>query len=182
LTERHDPSEEDRADRLYARAVDISFVTSRIATGSAVGSEADVRELIRVGVTHVATVAVEWETWTDRLLRGRIAHLPNGIVDDFGHQEASWFQDTVEFALAALRDPAAKVYVSCAAGINRGPSGAYAVLRAYGVSPTEAYSAIVAARQIAEDGVVYRWCSDAALTGLPCIAPGHWRYSSRVRR
>jgi len=177
-----EPIEEDPFDRLWAPPVDISFITDRVATGGAVTTEADVRELHRVGITHAATMAIEWQSMTDRLLRGRIHHLPNGTHDDLIHKKPEGFERTGWFALAALRDPNAKVYVSCGAGINRGPSGAYAVLRAHGMSPTEAYDAIVAARPIAEGGVFYRRCAESAITGLPCVEPGHWRSASRGRR
>jgi 8-oxo-dGTP pyrophosphatase MutT (NUDIX family) len=60
-----------------------------------------------------------------------------------------WFVDGVDFALHAMRDPAAKVLAHCQLGINRGPSMAFAILLATGMTPEQVRSTIVSARPIA---------------------------------
>jgi 8-oxo-dGTP diphosphatase len=82
------------------------------------------------------------------------AHSPLGYLlnpqPDAGQQMPDrWFVDGVDFALHAMRDPAAQVLVHCELGINRGPSLALAVLLALGMTPERARRAIVSARPIA---------------------------------
>jgi predicted protein tyrosine phosphatase len=152
-------------------------VHPRIATGGAIWTISDVAALKRAGVTHVATMAIELEHQTKRALRGTgIKFLLNGVLDDGEWKDTAFFKVTIDFALDALRDPDAKVVVTCAAGINRGPSGAYAVLRALGYSADDAFDAIVTARPEAQ--VLYRDDADAAVIELG-YADSHERAASR---
>jgi 8-oxo-dGTP pyrophosphatase MutT (NUDIX family) len=78
-----------------------------------------------------------------------IEYLLIGQPDNGQQMPDEWFADGVDFALRALKDPAARVLIHCELGINRGPSMAFAVLLAQGFTPEQARSQIVAARPIA---------------------------------
>jgi hypothetical protein len=144
--------------------IDFDRVTDRIYTGGGIWSTQDVDRLVAVGVTHVVCAAEELDELSVRLAGDRLAVLPNGTDDDGMPKSPSWFGRIVSFALDALRDPDAKVYLHCAAGINRGPSAAYVVLRALGHSPEEAFGLIKAAR--GQAGIIYADSADDAIEAL----------------
>jgi hypothetical protein len=141
--------------------IDYTFVTDRIATGGGLWTDEDVRTLRVAGITHVVTAAEELHATSARLLDGQMPYLLNGVRDDGVPKGTWWFAKTVEFAHAALADPDAKVYVHCWSGSNRGPSSAYAVLRAEGYSAVEAERLIRAARPRAR--LLYQRDADAAI-------------------
>ena len=153
---------------------DFDFVTPQIATGGMIWDERDVAAMVAAGITHVLTAAIELEQDTRRLLGGRFVHLANGVPDDGLWKSPTWFRATIDFALEALRDPDARILLHCGAGINRGPSSAYAVLRALGHSRLEARRMITDARPIA--AVLYANDADEAIEELGLGAP---RTSSR---
>ena len=63
-----------------------------------------------------------------------------------GDLAAAWFGAGIGFALPALAQPRTKVYAHCAAGVNRGPSMAAAILMALGVNGPTVWQMIVSAR------------------------------------
>jgi predicted protein tyrosine phosphatase len=150
--------------------IDFDRVTDRIYTGGGIWSARDVDRLVAIGVTHVVCAAEELEELSVRLAGDRLAVLPNGTDDDGLPKSPSWFGRIVRFALDALRDPDAKVYLHCAAGINRGPSAAYVVLRALGHSPEEAFGLIKTARSQA--GIIYADSADDAIEALGMVGRG----------
>jgi len=145
-------------------AGDFDFVTPQIATGGMIWDERDVAAMKAAGITHVVTAAIELERETHRVLAGRFVHLANGVHDDGLPKSPTWFRGSIDFALEALRDPHARILLHCGAGINRGPSSAYAVLRALGHSPDEAFRMITDARPIA--AVLYANDADEAIEEL----------------
>jgi hypothetical protein len=136
----------------------------RIGVGGGIWASTHVDRLVDAGFTHVVCAAEELEALSVRLAGGRLTVLPNGTDDDGEPKSPSWFGRIVRFALAALRDPKAKVYFHCAAGVNRGPSAAYVVLRALGHTPADASRLIRDARPKA--GILYADSADAALEAL----------------
>lgn len=159
-------------------AGDFDFVAPRVATGGGLFDERDARAVLDAGITHVVTVARELEADVARLLGGRAAHLANGSIDDHGRGGAAdpvaWFGRSVAFSLRALEaDPAARVLLHCSAGINRGPSSAYAVLRALGHAPGEAELLIEDARPFA--GLIYVPEAEAAVAAWMAGRPGAGR-------
>lgn len=108
---------------------------------------------VEAGVTHIVDARMEW---SDEDLVAEVAphirYLHNGADDAGQRMPDDWFDRAVDFALAALDSPEAKVLVHCHMGINRGPSLAYAVLLALGVDPVEALDAIRSTRPIAAVG------------------------------
>jgi 8-oxo-dGTP pyrophosphatase MutT (NUDIX family) len=136
------------------RRPNITQLTEHLWTGGDRGSTSMatyVAQLEAAGITHVI----------DCRPRGRAdqayveAHAPqidylfNPQHDNGQKMPDWWFVDGVDFALHAMRDPAAKVLAHCQLGINRGPSMAFAILLATGMTPEEARSTIVGMRPIA---------------------------------
>lgn len=136
----------------------------RIGVGGGIWASTHVDRLVEAGFTHVVCAAEELEGLSLCLAGSRLTVLPDGIDDDGLPKSPSWFRRIVSFALDALHDPTAKVYFHCAAGINRGPSAAYAVLRALGHTRTEAFALIRDARP--EAGILYADSADRAIDGL----------------
>ena len=144
----------------------------RIGVGGGIWSSADVDRLVEAGFTHVVCAAEELDALSVRLAGDRLTVLPNGTDDDGRPKSPSWFGRILSFSLDALRDPNGRVYFHCAAGINRGPSAAYVVLRALGHTRTEAFRLIRDARS--EAGILYADSADAALERLGLTGTDRW--------
>jgi protein-tyrosine phosphatase len=141
--------------------VDFDFVTDRIATGGGIWTRKDVDRLAAAGITHIVTTADEQVAHVAALVEGRMTWLGNGTLDDGTWKPVVWFANTIAFTEAALRDPAAKVYLHCWSGKNRGPTAAYTALRVTGMSPHEAEDAIRRARPKVQ--LLYRPDAEQAL-------------------
>jgi protein-tyrosine phosphatase len=109
--------------------MDITWIIDRIGVGGGIWhSDAKMLELKEAGITHIINMQREVE---DEELLGRehgIEVLWNPTDDDFMPKEASLFRCGVEFAEEALKDPGAKLFIHCAAGVHRAPMMALAVL------------------------------------------------------
>jgi len=104
----------------------------------------------RAGITHIVDVRIEAND--SRFVEEHapdITYVWLGVDDDGGHQPDEWFDLGAGAILQALADPDAKVVVHCHMGVNRGPSMGFAAMLAMGWDPTEAATAIRAARPIA---------------------------------
>lgn len=142
---------------------DFNWVTGRLAVGGALYSSADVTQLLSAGVTHIVNCQAEQDDAP--LLAGvPVLYLWNGQTDDGVAKPVDWFDRALQFAVPALAVPGKKVYVHCAAGVNRAPSVAYAILRALGVSPTVSESMIRGARPMV--GIAYKGDADRAIAQL----------------
>jgi dual specificity phosphatase 3 len=141
----------------YGSVTSISYIARRVWTGgdlpSDLGEEAMLAGLAVIrdaGITHILDNRIEWSD--EEFLQTHapdLGFLWNG-ADDMGQRMTDdWFDAGVTFALEALEDPDAEVLAHCHAGINRGPSMAYAILLATGMDPVGALSAIREARPIA---------------------------------
>jgi protein-tyrosine phosphatase len=84
-----------------------------------------------------------------------IAVLYNPTDDDFQPKPASLFQHGVDFALAALDEPEAKLYIHCAAGVHRAPMMTLAVLCAMGWELDAARDLIWQRRYVVDFADVY---------------------------
>jgi protein-tyrosine phosphatase len=115
-------------------AVDISWPTKRVATGAAIHSVADAQEIVALGITHVIDLRAELD---DAPFFGQtpVSYIWNPTVDDGQWKPDAWWRVSITFALTALAQEHTKIYMHCAQGVNRGPSTAYAVLRAEGFGP-----------------------------------------------
>jgi hypothetical protein len=147
--------------------VSFGFITRRLATGGAIRSADDASALLAAGVTHVLNVANDAE---DGLLAARATCFANPTDDVEPRQPkpAEWFDRSLRFAMPILCFPGATLYVHCAEGLNRGPSTAYAILRAWGLGAQVAEGLIRTARPQVQ--LSYMKDADAALVAL-----GWWK-------
>lgn len=107
--------------------MDISWITERIALGGGIWNARNMGEIAEAGVTHVINMQLEFD---DRPLAEAhgIEVLWNPIEDDFLPKSPEMLQCGVEFALQALEDSNARLYVHCAAGVHRAPMMTLAIL------------------------------------------------------
>ena len=107
--------------------MDMTWVTERVALGGGIWNARNMEELAQAGVTHVLNMQIEFD---DRPLAEPLGVrvLWNPTDDDFLPKPVELLKRGVDFALAALDEPEAKVYVHCAAGVHRAPMMTLAVL------------------------------------------------------
>ena len=141
---------------------DFSRITERLFCGGRIDSAADVVELVEAGVTHIINTQ---RSHDDAPLIGSLGYLWVPTEDDDVHPKpVAWFGQAVRFSLVVLSRPGTIVLAHCAHGRNRGPSIAYAILRAQGWSRCGAYALLKEKRPIVLVG--YRDDADAALGAL----------------
>lgn len=139
-------------------------MTARVATGAAIGDATDVQALVSAGISHVVDARGEMDDAPFFVAFPQISYLWNPTQDDGQTKPPSYFLRTLGFSLAALAQPGHRVYLHCAAGINRGPSNAYCLLRAVGFAAGLAEQVIRAARP--QVGLAYKNDADAAISIL----------------
>ena len=107
--------------------MDITWITERIALGGGIWNARNMGEIAEAGVTHVINMQLEFD---DRPLAEAhgIEVLWNPIEDDFLPKSPEMLRCGVEFALQALEDSNARLYVHCAAGVHRAPMMTLAIL------------------------------------------------------
>jgi len=107
--------------------MDMTWVTERVALGGGIWNARNMEELAQYGVTHVLNMQIEFD---DRPLAEShgIRVLWNPTDDDFLPKPPELLKRGVDFALEALDDPEARLYVHCAAGVHRAPMMTLAVL------------------------------------------------------
>ncbi|MGO8986169.1 MAG: dual specificity protein phosphatase family protein [Terriglobales bacterium] len=107
--------------------MDITWVTERIALGGGIWNARNMEELAQAGVTHVLNMQLEFD---DRPLAEPLGVrvLWNPTDDDFLPKPVGLLTRGVDFALAALDAPEARLYIHCAAGVHRAPMMTLAVL------------------------------------------------------
>jgi protein-tyrosine phosphatase len=134
--------------------MDMTWVTDRIAVGGGIWVEERMAEVAEAGVTHVIDMQIEFD---DTALGKRVGVevLWSPVDDDFLPKKPAVFERGVKFALAALEDPRAKLFVHCAAGIHRAPMMALAVLCATGYSLEQAKQLIQTKRYVVDFAEVY---------------------------
>jgi protein-tyrosine phosphatase len=134
--------------------MDMTWVTDRIAVGGGIWVVERMAEVAEAGVTHVIDMQVEF----DDTALGRavgVDVLWNPVDDDFLPKDAAVFERGVRFAVEALEDSQAKLFVHCAAGVHRAPMMALAVLCAMGYSLDEAKMLIQTKRYVVDFAEVY---------------------------
>jgi protein-tyrosine phosphatase len=111
-------------------------------------------ELARAGITHVLNMQLEFD---DRPLGAPlgIRVLWNPTDDDFLLKPPELFKRGIDFALEALEDPGARLYVHCAAGVHRAPMMTLAVLCAMGWEIEAAMVLIETRRPVVDFADVY---------------------------
>ena len=134
--------------------MDITWVTDRVAVGGGIWVSEKMAELVRQGVTHVIDMQIEFD---DRPL-GRefgVEVLWNPTDDDFKPKSYELLEKGVKFALAALEEDSAKVFIHCAAGVHRAPMMTLAVMRAMGWELEDAMELIQGRRYVVDFADVY---------------------------
>lgn len=134
--------------------MDLSWVTDRIAVGGGIWNDENMAELVRLGVTHIINMQVEFD---DRpLAEGHpVSVLHNPTDDDFQLKPPELFQSGVEFAVEALDEPENKLYIHCAAGVHRAPMMTLAVLCALGWPLEDAKDLIQRRRWVVDWAGIY---------------------------
>ncbi len=107
--------------------MDMTWITERVALGGGIWNARNMEELAQAGVTHVVNMQVEFD---DRPLAEPygVRVLWNPTDDDFLPKPPELLKRGVDFALEALDEPTARLYVHCAAGVHRAPMMTLAVL------------------------------------------------------
>jgi protein-tyrosine phosphatase len=134
--------------------MDITWVTGRIAVGGGIWNAENMERVARAGVTHIIDMQIEFDDTTLAKPYG-IDVLWNPIDDDFQPKPAQVFQRGVEFAIEALDQPEAKLYIHCAAGVHRAPMMTLALLCALGWTLKDALRLIETRRPQADFAEVY---------------------------
>ena len=138
----------------FSRMMDLTWITPRLALGGGIWIDANMAELVRHGVTHVIDMQTEFDD-TPLAVPYGVQVLWNPADDDFQLKPPELFQRGVEFALAALDQSDARLYIHCAAGVHRAPMMTLAVLRAMGHSLADAADLLVARRPVVDLADVY---------------------------
>jgi predicted protein tyrosine phosphatase len=143
---------------------DISEISSRLAVGAAPVDEGFVQALIANGVTHIVDVTDASDDTSLLTSHPSIKYLYNPTADDGSHKPPEWFARSLAFALPMFAEPHTRLYVHCSSGVNRGPSTAFAILRALGWTDEAAYALLKSKRPPVN--VAYRADANAAITAL----------------
>ena len=134
--------------------MDITWVTERIALGGGICNARNMEELAQSGVTHVLNMQIEFDDRPLAEVHG-VQVLWNPTDDDFLPKSPELLKRGVDFALEALDDPGARLYVHCAAGVHRAPMMTLAVLCAMEWEMDAAMALIEARRPAADFADVY---------------------------
>ncbi|MGZ4788914.1 MAG: protein-tyrosine phosphatase family protein [Terriglobales bacterium] len=134
--------------------MDMTWITDRVAVGGGIWTDDKMIELVRMGVTHIIDMQIEFDD-TPLAEPYGVKVLWNPVDDDFQPKPPEVFQRGVEFALAALEDQESKLYIHCAAGVHRAPMMTLAVLRALGFEPESARAMIETRRYVVDFADVY---------------------------
>ena len=134
--------------------MDITWITDQIAVGGGIWNDAKMIQVFRAGITHIINMQIEFD---DRPLAEpyAVSVLWNPVEDDFLPKPPEVFRKGVEFALEAVRDSGAKVFIHCAAGVHRAPMMALAILRASGWKLEDAMETIQSLRPVVDFAPVY---------------------------
>ena len=134
--------------------MDMTWVTDRIAVGGGIWYDDNMVELVRMGITHIINMQVEFD---DRpLAEGYpVTVFHNPTNDDFQLKPPQLFHNAVEFALEALDQSEGKVYIHCAAGVHRAPMMTLALMRVLGWPLEDAKTLIQGRRYVVDWADVY---------------------------
>jgi|SRR5579864_6824677 len=134
--------------------MDFTWITDRIALGGGIWNAANMATLVNAGITHILNMQVEFDERALGEAHGVTVYW-NPIDDDFQPKPPDVFQRGVNFALEAMKDPKAKLYVHCAAGVHRAPMMTLAILCAMGWEMPKAKSHIIDRRYVVDWADVY---------------------------
>ncbi|MGA9542102.1 MAG: dual specificity protein phosphatase [Candidatus Sulfotelmatobacter sp.] len=134
--------------------MDITWLDDRIAVGGGIWSPENMAKVSLAGITHIIDMQIEFD---DTLLAEPhgIVVLWNPVDDDFEFKPPGVFECGVKFALEALEDPKAKLFIHCAAGVHRAPMMTLALLGVMGWTVDDAMDLIEVKRPVADFAEVY---------------------------
>jgi protein tyrosine phosphatase (PTP) superfamily phosphohydrolase (DUF442 family) len=146
----------DRNVRIRKRRVgmDITWVTDRIAVGGGIWHADNMAAVARAGITHIIDMQIEFDDTPLAEAHG-IVVCWNPVDDDFEPKDPEVFARGVEFALGALEENGARVFVHCAAGVHRAPMMTLALLGVMGWTVEDAVVLIETRRPAADFAEVY---------------------------
>jgi protein-tyrosine phosphatase len=134
--------------------MDITWLDDRIAVGGGIWNAENMAAVSRAGITHIIDMQIEFDDTPLAEPQG-IAVCWNPVDDDFEPKRPEVFERGVEFALAALEDPKAKLLIHCAAGVHRAPMMTLALLGVMGWKVEDAMDLIETKRPAADFAEVY---------------------------
>src|SRR5579859_3698897 len=144
----------EAGNRIRKRAMDITWVTDRIAVGGGIWNAENMAAVAEAGITHIIDMQIEFDD-TPLAKEQGIEVLWNPTDDDFEPKPAELFQRGVDFAEKALEEEGAKLYVHCAAGVHRAPTMTLALLGSMGWDLEDAMRLIQGRRPVADFADVY---------------------------
>jgi hypothetical protein len=134
--------------------MDITWVTERIAVGGGIWHADNMAAVWRAGITHIIDMQIEFDD-TPLAEEHGIAVCWNPVDDDFEPKDPKVFARGVEFALGALEENGAKLFIHCAAGVHRAPMMTLALLGVMGWTVEDAMDLIETRRPAADFAEVY---------------------------
>lgn len=152
----------------------LSVITDRLLVGGGPATAEDVQDLLNMGITHIIDCRSDLDDATLLDPAGKFNYLWNPTEDDGGVKPVAWFEKSINFGRPVLLDTgrlglgtALKLYCHCQAGVNRGPSTAYAIARAaWGLLAEDTKILIRAHRPVDIFGLRYAPDADRALAAL----------------
>jgi protein-tyrosine phosphatase len=108
----------------------------------------------RAGITHIIDMQIEFDD-TPLAEPYGVVICWNPVDDDFEPKPPEVFERGVGFALAALQEDGAKLFIHCAAGVHRAPMMALALLGVMGSRVEDAVDLIERLRPVADFADVY---------------------------
>ncbi len=135
-------------------AMDMTWVTGRIAVGGGIWADENMSDVAKAGVTHIIDMQAEFDDTPIAKAYG-ISVLWNATDDDFQPKPEALFARGVDFALEALDKEGTKVFIHCAAGVHRAPMMTLAVLCSLGWSVADAMQLVEARRPVVDFAEVY---------------------------
>jgi protein-tyrosine phosphatase len=135
-------------------AMDMTWVTGRIAVGGGIWTAENMTAVARAGVTHILDMQIEFDD-TALAAPHNIVVLWNPVDDDFQPKPPEVFQRGVDFALEALDQEGTKLFTHCAAGVHRAPMMALALLCALSWRLEDAQILIETKRPVVDFAHVY---------------------------
>ena len=140
--------------RNETRPMDMTWITARIAVGGGIWNQDNMAAVARAGVTHIIDMQIEFDD-TPLAEPYAIEVLWNPTDDDFQLKPPKLFQRGVDFAVDALKQENARLFVHCAAGVHRAAMMTLAILCAEGWDMQDAMRTIVARRPVVDFADVY---------------------------
>ena len=134
--------------------MDMTWITPRVALGGGIWNTENMAAVARAGVTHIIDMQIEFDDTPLAEPHG-IEVLWNPTDDDFRSKPPELLQRGVEFALAALGNEDARLFIHCAAGVHRAAMMTLAVLCSDGWELQSAMQTISSRRPVVDFADVY---------------------------